>query len=480
MRFGTRIFLCYVAIFSVCFAYPVKWTLDNLRTRYLEGVEDPLADQANILAEWVGARMVSGKFDPDDLREIFGAVKDRRLSAPIYDIVKDRVDMDIYITDRSGVIIFDSGDARRKGQDYSQWRDVFLTLEGRYGARTTRRFVGDPGSTVLHVAAPVIVNGEISGVLTVVKPTTTINNLMKSARPDVMAVFGISAVVTILLSFFVSVWMTRPIKRLTCYANDISAGKRVSLPDLDTSEIGEMGNAFERMKEALEGKKYVEEYVQTLTHEIKSPVSAIRGAAELLEEEMKPEQKARFLANIRNESNRIQDIVDRMLELASLENLKILEKKEPVNPALMVEGVLESKNAILSKKCLTVNQDIHPEMEIHGEPFLLQQALSNIVQNAIDFSPSGGHISICSFIEENMLVLAVKDNGPGIPDYAGEKIFNKFFSLQRPDTGKKSTGLGLNLVSEVASLHNGSIVLENIPEGGTRAVFKIPCLKSIF
>lgn len=475
MRLGTRIFLCYVTIFSICFAYPIKWTLDNLRTRYLEGVEDPLADQANILAEWTGAQIAAGNFSPENLSEIFKSVKGRVLSAPIYDIVKERVDMNIYITDKSGRIIFDSEDPGRTGQDYSQWRDVLLALEGKYGARTTRRNPRDPGSTVLHVAAPIIVKGEIAGVLTVAKPTTTINSLMKNARPDVLAVFGISAVATILLSFIVSILMTRPIKRLTSYANDIRAGKRVSLPKLDKSEIGEMGNAFEKMKEALEGKKYVEEYVQALTHEIKSPVSAIRGAAELLDEEMKPEQKARFLANIRNEANRIQDIVDRMLELAGLENLKILEKRERISSALLVENVLESKNAILSKKSLTINLKINTKIDIYGEPFLLQQAFANILQNAIDFSPAGACIDICARVEEDMLILTVKDQGPGIPDYAEKKIFDKFFSLQRPDSGKKSTGLGLNFVREVASLHKGGIDLENMPGGGARAVLKIPC-----
>lgn len=474
MRLGTRIFICYVAIFSICFAYPIKWTLDNLRIRYLEGVEDPLADQANILAEWVGSFVLADSLNQNDLAAIFKGVKSRVISAPIYDIVKDRVDMDIYITDNKGRILFDSSDERKIGEDYSSWRDVFLTLSGKYGARATRSNPDDPRSTVLHVAAPIMVNGEIAGVLTVVKPTTTINTLMRRARPDVIAVFGISAVVTIALSFIVSLWMTRPIKRLTRYANDIREGRRVSLPKLDSSEIGEMGNAFEKMKEALEGKKYVEEYVQTLTHEIKSPVSAIRGAAELLEEDMKPEQRARFLANIKGEANRIKDIVDRMLELAALENLKILEKNERISVSHMVENILESKAAILSKKSVKIESDVSREHEVMGDSFLIHQAFANVVQNAIDFSPFDGKIQVSSMLEGNNLVLTVMDQGPGIPSFAEGKIFDKFFSLQRPDTGRKSTGLGLNFVREVVCLHNGGVFLENMPGGGARAVLIIP------
>ena len=118
--------------------------------------------------------------------------------------------------------------------------------------------------------------------------------------------------------------ITKSIKLLTKYANDIREGKKAELPKLDNSEIYEMGRSFEKMREALEGKKYVEQYVQTLTHEIKSPISAIRGASELLEEDMTPEQRLRFLLNIQSESKRIQQLLERMLALSSLENSNVL------------------------------------------------------------------------------------------------------------------------------------------------------------
>ncbi|MCP4349542.1 MAG: two-component system sensor histidine kinase CreC, partial [Desulfobacterales bacterium] len=94
--------------------------------------------------------------------------------------------------------------------------------------------------------------------------------------------------------------------------------------------------------------------------------------------------------------------------------------------------------------------------------------------NAVDFSPANGHIELAVRINGDNLEFIVEDNGPGIPDYAFGKIFDRFFSLQRPDTGKKSTGLGLNFVREVAVLHHGEIILENRPEGGARALLSLP------
>jgi two-component system sensor histidine kinase CreC len=111
---------------------------------------------------------------------------------------------------------------------------------------------------------------------------------------------------------------------------------------------------------------------------------------------------------------------------------------------------------------------------VRADPFLLHQAISNLLQNAIDFSPQEGSIRLDVSVERGRVCFGVEDEGPGIPDYAKEKVLEKFFSLQRPDTGRKSTGLGLNFVREVAVLHKGELVLENLPQKGLRARLSVP------
>lgn len=477
MRLGTRIFICYLAIFILCFYYPVHWTLGTLRVRYLEGLEDPLVDHATILSAMIGSQIEAKGFNPERLSKTFEDIYRRALPAKIYDFEKTRVDMRVYITDALGRVVFDSKEKGLIGEDYSKWRDIKLTLSGKYGARATKENLKDPNSTVLYVASPIIVSDKIAGALTVAKPTTNINNFLNTARPRFLKMFGVFAAAAALLSLFVSMWITRPIRRLTRYANDIREGKRSAFPKkLGRSEIGEMGNAFEKMREALEGKKYVEEYIHSFTHEIKSPLSAIRGAAELLGEEMDAEKQAHFLANIRTQASRIQEVVDRMLELSKLESLKNLEKKERVLVHSLAKTVLESKQIFLSAKGLRVLSKIPADVMIEGDAFLLYQALSNLIQNAIDFSPAGGQIELAGELKAGKFQFSVRDYGPGIPEYAKERIFEKFFSLQRPDTGVKSTGLGLNFVREVATLHHGEVHLENSLEGGTRATLTLPCV----
>ncbi len=136
------------------------------------------------------------------------------VAARIYQLVKTRVDMHFYITDASGKLIFNSENMEYIGADYSNWRDVRLTLDGKYGARASLKDPKIKTSSVLYVAAPILVYGEIAGVLTMAKPTTNINNFLGGAKPQIARLGLFSMLATMLLSLFASIWITRPIKRL--------------------------------------------------------------------------------------------------------------------------------------------------------------------------------------------------------------------------------------------------------------------------
>ncbi|CAB1083679.1 Two-component response regulator CreC [Olavius algarvensis Delta 1 endosymbiont] len=240
MNLGTRIFFSYIIVFVVCFSYPINWILDNQRTRYLEGVEEPLVDQANIMASLVGREMESKRFNPANWFTAFEQMHARPISARIYSLAKTGVDMRVYITDDKGKLLFDSLDQGNVGKDYADWRDVRLTLAGKYGARTTQDVADDPASKVLYVAAPILVGGRIAGVLSVGKPTTSINTFLRNAKPQIFKVGLLAMVAAVVLSYLVSIWLTRPIKRLTQYANKVRHGRRVDFPKLGRGDIGEM------------------------------------------------------------------------------------------------------------------------------------------------------------------------------------------------------------------------------------------------
>lgn len=475
MKLGVILFLVHIVILALCFSYPLEQIGTRLRVAYLESAEEPLVDTANILAASVGQALERGNFTPDEFYKVFEEARSRQVAAQIYQMRKDSVDLSVYITDAKGIVLFDSDTRETIGQDFSMWRDVKLTLEGKYGARI-RRDPNDPDApAALFVAAPVRVAGQIVGVLTVIKPTTNIAAFVGAARPRIFRIGAIGLAAAVALGLGMSVWVNQQVGRLTRYANDVREGRRVPFPKLARTELQTMGIAFEKMREALAGRAYVEQYVEALTHEIKSPISAIRGAAEILEDPQIPQQqRVRFLSNIQSETRRIQELVDRMLKLTELEARRALGSRVAVALAPLVRTIVEGAEPVVAKKRLQLDIAIPDQISVPGDPLLLHMAISNLVENAIEFSPAGGRIAVTCTPAGNAVELAVEDQGPGIPEFAIPRIFEKFFSLERPETGKKSTGLGLNFAKEVAALHGGSVDVNNLPERGLRARLVLP------
>ena len=383
MRLGARILLGYLLIFGTAVYFLTYGFMGNIRTRYLEGVEEVLVDQARLLAGFVSAEMTNGSSYPQRLQTIFNDVYRQDFSARIYGLAKTTMDLRVYVTDKRGIVVFDSRDPHQVGADYFAWRDIFLTLRGKYGARSSHEDPDNPHASILYVAAPVMHQGRIAGVLTVGKPTTNINRFLTMARRQITRKSVAAAICVVAVSTLFMFFVFRPIKRLTDYANAVRLGEKAALPRLGTGEIGDMGRAFEKMRLALEGKAYVERYVQTLTHEIKSPVSAITGAAELLEEEMPPAQRARFLANIRKESERIRQLVDRLLALSTIEGMHALKQQATVDLPALINKVLDEIRPQLANTAIQLAVKLQVVDPVSGDPFLLRQAIINLIQNAV-------------------------------------------------------------------------------------------------
>lgn len=467
--------LGYLIVVVVGLFYLVYWVVDDLDRSYRESVEEALVDTATMLASVAALDVVDRRLDTTRLEQAIKDTHEKSFSARIYDIEKNHVDLRVYVTNSHGTVVYDSFESANVGKDFSDWPDVYLTLDGQYGARTTRDDPSDPHSSVLYVAAPISHGGEIVGTLTVGKPTRALLGYIAIAKENTIIGGTITFFVVTLLMVLISAWVKKPIDKLTEYARAVRDGKRIKLPKLGAGEVAELGVAFDEMRDALEGKKYVEEYVQTLTHELKSPLTAVQGAAELLEEGVSPEASVKFVANIKKESARMRRMVERMLELAALESAKGLEKSENVKLPELVHEAVASLALQTEQKGITLRIDELDELSVQGDPFLLSHALSNIIGNAIEFTPTGGEISVTLRKDGSAAVITVRDNGPGIPDYALERIFERFYSLERPESGKKSSGLGLAVVKEIANLHSGSISVTNQASGsGVRAELRIP------
>jgi two-component system, OmpR family, sensor histidine kinase CreC len=472
MTVGLRIFLGYFLIVGVGAYFLITIFMNELKPGVRQSTEETLVDTANLLAELVKDEVKDGTIAQGRWKAAVDAYARRKLDARISGVVKAGVNHRVYVTDDHGIVLYDS-EGRDVGQDYSRWNDVHLTLQGKYGARSTRADPRNEMSSVMHVAAPVIDGGRIIGVVTVAKPNITVQPFIEMGRRKL----GRAGVLLVLISLAVGVvfssWLSSSIRRVVKYADDLSHGRRVRAPQL-RGELAVLGQAVSEMRTQLDGKTYVEEYVHALTHEMKSPVAAIRGAAELLDEQMPPAERARFLANIRLEVDRLQQVIDRALDLARVEQRQALEAREPMDLGTMTDELLALKAPLVGARALTVERRLEGPLVVRGDAFLVRQALSNLLDNAIAFASRGGVIAIEGRVDAGRCQISVQNSGAAIPAFAQDRLFERFYSLPRPDTGQKSTGLGLPFVREVAALHEGEIRVENLPQGGVVAVLTLP------
>jgi two-component system sensor histidine kinase CreC len=379
----------------------------------------------------------------------------------------------MYVTDEKGVVRYDS-EGLATGQDYSRWNDVMLTLRGQYGVRATRLDPNDPRTSAMYVAAPVRHEGRILGVLTVVAPTASVQPYAERSERRIRNGGAILLGVALLVGLALTWWLTKDVARLRAYARSVGVDGRTPLPSLGAPELRELGSALEAMRARIDGRDYVERYVQTLTHEMKSPLSAIRGAAELLREPLPESDRDRFLTNILEQEQRMRDLVDRMLALADLQHRQGLKNPESVDLASLATKVAASREPQATQRAVSLVVEGAAGAMVRGEAFLLEQALGNLVDNAISFAPRYSEVHISVRSEGNGLHMDVSDLGPGLPDFAVDKVFTPFFSLPRPDGEAKGTGLGLCFVREVALLHGGHASLANRPGGGATSRIELP------
>jgi two-component system sensor histidine kinase CreC len=472
----TRVTLFFLAlIISFGFYRLIVFLLDDVDAQTFQATEEVMVDTAHVMAGMIESQIKDGKPDQETLRAAFANAQQHTLKAKIHNHTKTTIGLNAYLTDNHGVVIFDSNNGLREGQDLSHYNDVMRTFAGEYGARSSREDEKNPDTSILYVAAPVKSNGQTIAVLTVYKPQADVLNFITDRRRDILSATILIGGGVILLTGAVFIWLFQPIGRLTNYAQSISRGERTPMPHLGKGrEVNTLGKALHDMRETLEGRRYVENYVSTLTHELKSPLAAIRGAAELLEEEMPTEKRKQFLSNIRRETARSESLVRDLLQLTELERKPHLEHRRQLNITTLCRELADETLPRLTKNNITLKTQLEQDVHLTGDAMILKLAIGNLLDNAIGFSPDDSTITLELTHVDNIAILHVDDQGPGLPDYAVERAFEHFYSLPRPGSDYKGTGLGLPLVHEAAKLHDGTANLENLPNHGCRATLRLP------
>ncbi len=417
MKIRTAIFTVYVAASAVGLAVLMRYNLAEVRPRYVASLQHGLADAARLLAvTWTGQPVP----DAAALRAAQAGLR-VRLVAGDGALLLDTVEPAAPVADGYGVSSARKL-ARRVGDNL---------IDGER----------DPTETEIMAAAPVTLAGGRTATLVLSRSIRSVNAVIWAERKKLAGMALLIAGVMLVAGWWLASRLTHSLERLTVYAQGVRDGRAGPPPTSRATEIAALAQAFEEMRDALEGRQHAERYTQALAHEVKAPLAAIRGAAELLGEDLPAPQREKFLGNIRSEGARIQQIVDRLLELSSLEARKALQQTELIDlPALLTEAAEVLRPAYAgSRVTLSVGGAAG---RVRGERVLLREALVNLLQNALDFSAAGGAVEFAATAAAGRVTFTVADRGPGVPDYALPQVFGRFYSLPRPGSGRKAPAWG--------------------------------------
>jgi two-component system sensor histidine kinase CreC len=318
------------------------------------------------------------------------------------------------------------------------------------------------------IAAPINRLGQIVGVVSVMKPINSLEGHVLTETKQLQRYAFALLLLALFLGYLLSLWFTHSLNKIATYANNMAEGKKVEPPVLKDSRLNDLSQSISYMRSQLDGKEYVENYIHSLTHELKTPITSIRGAVELISDDMPQKDQARFINNISTSNQRMSRLVERMLSLAKLEGLTELVATSEFDLVPTIKRLIQERSPTIDARKIRIGYPQQIHFRCSGDRVLIGQAVANLLDKAISFCSDKGLVEISLMNENDQYEVSIFNQGDAIPEFALSKLFDRFFSLPRPnenDQASKSTGLGLSFVHEIMKLHRGSVQVVNIEQG---------------
>jgi two-component system, OmpR family, sensor histidine kinase ChvG len=343
-------------------------------------------------------------------------------------------------------------------------------LEGETRVRTGR---DGTGATVFSVAAPIRQGDRVVGVLGVTSAAGEIDTLVRNEREQVLQMFVIATLVSIGLSLVLASTIANPLSDLAAAAEigrernsrKVAPG-RVRIPDLTArpDEIGRLSGALRGMVTALYDRIDAnEQFAADVAHEIKNPLASLRSAIGSLRFVQKPEQRDKLLDVIEHDVRRLDRLVSDISNASRLDSELVKEEEQAFNLLKMLTNISDFMGEEARGKGIEFITDLPADpIVIDGLESRLAQVFVNLLSNAISFCEDGDAIRVWARKRENRVLVVVEDTGPGIPEQALTKIFNRFYSERPAGQFGNNSGLGLAISKQIIEAHGGVIWAENI------------------
>ena len=354
--------------------------------------------------------------------------------------------------------------ASQRADDYPE---VMQALRGE----TAYAIRSDPasGGLVLSAAIPIQRYKEVLGAVMLSTGSGEIEEEVRTVRLELLRIFSVALLVTVLLSFYLAGTIVRPIRRLAGAAERARGRRaRVEIPDFTRrgDEIGDLSGSLREMTDALwQRMSAIESFAADVAHEIKNPLSSLRSAVETAVRIEDPANQRRLMAIILDDVERLDRLITDISDASRLDAELGRLEVTPIDIAAMLEALAdlhESTRTEGAPHLVFELTDRNRPLIVSGIETRLSQVFRNLIANAVSFSPPLGEIRLTARHDGRAVLITVEDQGPGIPDDKLTAIFDRFYT-ERPPGEKFGThsGLGLSISKQIVDAHQGMIWAEN-------------------
>ncbi|MDD6045557.1 MAG: HAMP domain-containing sensor histidine kinase [Clostridia bacterium] len=419
-----------------------------------------------------------------------------RVAADIY--ISDTDELFSYIAERAQamggrILVLDSDSvvqvdtASRQNGSLLPYREVREVLregsDSAYGFHYISRgedegiFSFDEESIwAVYYTVPLVRDGAVSGAVMFSSSIQDVVDSIAHVTQRITLTFAIVIIAMVIVVSILSGWLTRPIAELTSAIRRMGTQGYVRVNVKGSSEITELGQAFNRMSERIEEHDRTRnEFVANASHELKTPLATMKLLSEtiLYQDDPDPALMKEFFGDINHEVDRLTCIVSELLKLVQEDSSAGGLNFETIRLDNLVRGVCGRLTALAENKNITLTTNLEP-VEMQGDGMRLEQIVVNLVENAIKYTDEGS-VQVSVADEGEWAVFTVKDTGIGIPEESIEHLFERFYRVDKARSRSTGgTGLGLSITEKLVSLHGGSIEVKSKPGEGSTFTVQLP------
>ncbi|SHR97005.1 integral membrane sensor signal transduction histidine kinase [Mycobacteroides abscessus subsp. abscessus] len=313
--------------------------------------------------------------------------------------------------------------------------------------------------------------GEIIGYVFMFQDTETVHSLIKRLNQHFVFAGFLTVALTLFIIALLSKAITKPLIKMKDATFQISQGNySISLPETGNDELGDLAKSIESLAHDLTFlTQERNDFLASISHELRTPITYIKGYTEIImKRELSEIEKQNYLVIILEETNRLNDLIKQLFDLAKMDQNSFLIEKTEVNIKEILEKVEAKLAPAFKEKGMTLYISCQKDFFLQADPIRMEQIFFNLLDNSMKYSAAGGTTNVSVELKKSQLFVTIRDTGNGIPEEDLPHIFNRFYRVDKSRTRLLGgAGLGLSIVKELVNKHNGTIMVKSQIQEGT-------------